>query len=59
MKTTVTFTDKLTGLDINLKKEDIETYRGNSDYTSIYLKNDKGVYYVKEDFFEVDKILDL
>ena len=47
------FTDLLT-----IKREDVEAYRQNTGYTSIYMK-DGSTLYVLEDFEIVDEIFEL
>lgn len=54
----LTFTSYETGEGISISKGDVFSYRGGSYFTTIYLKSGE-VLYVKEDFFEVDRILDL
>ena len=54
----LTFTSYETGEDISVFKGDVYSYRGGSYFTTIYLKSGEALY-IKEDFFEVDRILDL
>jgi len=52
----ITLTAYLTGLPVTIETEEIDTYRGGSDYTSIYFKDDS-MAMVTEDFETVDKLI--
>lgn len=53
----IKLTDYITGLPVAIEKSDIESYRGNTGHTSIYL-NDGGTIEVLEDFETVDNLVE-